>query len=713
MSLSTKILLGLILGIVTGAFFGESVGFLETVGIIFIQLLQMAVLPYVTVSLIAGLGRLTYSDALALAKVGGTLLVLLWGIAMGIVMLMPLAFPTWESASFFSTSMIEQQREFDFLTLFIPANPFYSLANTVVPAVVLFSIVTGIALIGIQNKDHLIANLSIFGETMMRVMQLVMQLAPIGVFAIASSAAGTMQVEEFGRWQVYMLTYLMVWILLSFWILPMLVTSLTPLTYRDLLGLSRDVLITAFATGNLLIVLPVLAERSKLLLARCMSQPNDSGPVVDVMIPTSFNFPNIGKLMTLSFVLFAGWFSGTTVAIAEYPTFAALGLTSFFGDVAVAIPFLLDALRIPADMFQLFLVSDVIISRFGTMLAAMHTMVLAILGTLAMSGQLTVRWGKVIRYTVITGILCLTTILGTRVFFTMALEHHYSKDEILPQMHLSRKLVPATIHASPPPAVDDVETSRLEVIRERGTLRVGYRPDSLPFSFINAKDDLVGFDIEMAHILANELGVELEFVPIDLEKVGMHLTAGHYDMASFATTTNRALQMAFSAPYLDLTLAFVVKDYRRDEFTSWDSIARIGALKIGIPNVPYYVSFVRDRLPQANVIPLTSTDVRSFFDRKGETLDALVYPAETGSAWTLLYPEYSIVVPAPDVVTVPSAYALPQGEQEMVDFMNTWLELKKRDRTIPALYDYWILGKDAVRSQPRWSVIRDVLGWVD
>jgi hypothetical protein len=38
--------------------------------------------------------------------------------------------------------------------------------------------------------------------------------------------------------------------------------------------------------------------------------------------------------------------------------------------------------------------------------------------------------------------------------------------------------------------------------------------------------------------------------------------------------------------------------------------------------------------------------------------------------------------------------------------------LKKRDRTIDTLYDYWILGKNAVPKQPRWSVIRNVLHWV-
>ena len=47
----------------------------------------------------------------------------------------------------------------------------------------------------------------------------------------------------------------------------------------------------------------------------------------------------------------------------------------------------------------------------------------------------------------------------------------------------------------------------LQSIRDRGMLRVGYMPDALPFSFFNVKGELVGFDIELAHPLASELGV--------------------------------------------------------------------------------------------------------------------------------------------------------------------------------------------------------------
>ena len=46
-------------------------------------------------------------------------------------------------------------------------------------------------------------------------------------------------------------------------------------------------------------------------------------------------------------------------------------------------------------------------------------------------------------------------------------------------------------------------------------------------------------------------------------------------------------------------------------------------------------------------------------------------------------------------------------------FVNTWIELKRRDGTIDALYRHWILGQQAGHRQPRWSIIRDLLHWVE
>ena len=57
--------------------------------------------------------------------------------------------------------------------------------------------------------------------------------------------------------------------------------------------------------------------------------------------------------------------------------------------------------------------------------------------------------------------------------------------------------------------------------------------------------------------------------------------------------------------------------------------------------------------------------------------------------------------------------AVAQDDQDLADFLTSWIELKKADGTVDRLFDYWILGKNAEPKAPRWSIIRDVLHWVD
>jgi ABC-type amino acid transport substrate-binding protein len=55
---------------------------------------------------------------------------------------------------------------------------------------------------------------------------------------------------------------------------------------------------------------------------------------------------------------------------------------------------------------------------------------------------------------------------------------------------------------------------------------------------------------------------------------------------------------------------------------------------------------------------------------------------------------------------------MPLGEDKLVDVVNTWIALTRDDGTADALYRHWILGEDASAGEKRWSVIRNVLGWV-
>ncbi len=168
MSFSNRILVGLAAGVLLGLFLGERAALLKWAADGFVKLLQMTVLPYVTVSIIGSLGKLRYEEARILGIKTGAVLVGLWLTALLFTFLIPLTFPQVQSASFFSTTLVEPRTPFNFVDLYIPSNPFYSLANNVVPAVVLFSVVIGLALIGVERKQVLLDVLAVGSDALSR-----------------------------------------------------------------------------------------------------------------------------------------------------------------------------------------------------------------------------------------------------------------------------------------------------------------------------------------------------------------------------------------------------------------------------------------------------------------------------------------------------------------------------------------------------------------
>ena len=180
MSLATQVLLGFLLGVVSGIFFGDLITPVGIIGDAFIRLLQMTVMPYVVVSLILGLGQLSAANAGLLIRRAGALLLLLWAVALAFVLMMPLAYPNWEASSYFSTTLLEPTPKLDLVRLFIPANPFHSLANGVVPATVVFSLAMGAALIAMESKQSILNALSTLSDALSRVAKFVVRLAPLG-----------------------------------------------------------------------------------------------------------------------------------------------------------------------------------------------------------------------------------------------------------------------------------------------------------------------------------------------------------------------------------------------------------------------------------------------------------------------------------------------------------------------------------------------------
>jgi Na+/H+-dicarboxylate symporter len=706
LSLSTKIIIGLVLGIVVGLTFGESCQELGVLGDAFIKLLQMTILPYIMTSLIYGIGSLTPSSAKLLAARGIIIMVVIWVITIITVLVFAQTFPTWQAGSFYSPAMLQNHAAPNYIDMYIPANPFSSLANNIVPAIVFFSLAVGIALIGMTEKEALLDDFKVFTEALTRLSKGIVEFTPVGVFGITASAAGTITLEQLTMLQVYFITYALGTLILSIIILPLFITLITPFSYKELLAISKDALITSFFTANLFVVLPIITEGCQQLMRKYASEFPESEKHVEIIIPISFNFPNAGKLITMLFIPFASWYSGQNLTLADYPNLTLSSVMSFFGSLDVAIPFLLDTMHIQPDTYQLYLVSGVINAKFSTLLATMSLFSLTLVTCYLTVKPLRFSLKRIIVVPVAMGFMLYMCYFLTSTLLSITVSKGYTLDQYLNGMYLSRKVDYKVYKPGDeiPPIQRTEKGTPFQDLKKFKVLRVGYNPNALPFCFFNKFGELVGYDIAMAHKLAYDLGCRIEFVPFGYANVADRLEKDYYHIIMSCTSVEpeRFLETRLSKPYMKTTLAFVVPVSTKKKFFSIEKLSKRTSLKIAVLDGSSYAKHLQNALPNVEIVKVKS---QKEFLEGDVSAAALLTSAEQGAAWTVIYPKYSVVIPNPIIHTDILAYPVIADDLTFLNFINYWLGMQKESGFQKKSYDYWILGKNKEPKEPRWCLL--------
>ena len=714
-SLSSKILIGLLSGIFLGLFFGEYVSSLSIIGDAFIGLLQMTVLPYIMLSLMVNIGRLSVDKGMKMIKNGAIVLAALLSTGVVLVLILPLVFPEWISASFYATTFTSAPKEIDFLNLFIPSNPFAALSDNTVPSVVLFSILVGMGLINVPGKERLLNGFDTLAKALNNVNKMIVKLTPYGVFAIAASTAGTMTMGEIGKLQAYVIVYTAASVLLAFIFLPLIISAFTPFKYKDIFRVTKDTLITIFATGKIIIVLPQLIEDIQQLYIDYDLDDEDRLQSVEVLFPLAYPFPNLGTLVVFIFVPFAGWFVGNEIGFSEYPTFVGSLLMSSFVAPVSGIPFMLDIMNIPGEIFNLFVVSSVYIDRVRVVLGAMHLIAFVLITGAMTYGLFKVNIRKLTIALASSLLGASILFIPTSIYLEYAFEGAYTKDRLIVDMDLLSYDVKHTLLENPKPIYPRLRKgkSRLERIKKRNSIRIGFYETSMPFAYFNIKGDIVGFDIDLANELALDLGVSIEYIDISDHKYSADelIKRDYLDiiMSGTALTSSYAEGHNITNSYLDVNLALVAKD-KINVLSNYNETYN-SLINVFVLEENNYTNIFKRIFPQSNIVKLDS--VYEFFNGNYPELDAMLTSAESGASWTLLYPEYQVVNPFDEVMTLPLVYTIGGLDPEFETFMNHWIELKKKDNTINLLYDYWILGKEVKHTKPRWNIAHDVLHWID
>lgn len=106
------------------------------------------------------------------------------------------------------------------------------------------------------------------------------------------------------------------------------------------------------------------------------------------------------------------------------------------------------------------------------------------------------------------------------------------------------------------------EDDSLQRVLDAGKLVIGVDDAYPPMEFRNERNELVGFDIDLAREIGKRLGVEVEWVPTEWSGVILALNAKKFDiiLSAMSMTEERAKQVAFSPPYLNQAQVIVVSN---------------------------------------------------------------------------------------------------------------------------------------------------------
>jgi polar amino acid transport system substrate-binding protein len=234
--------------------------------------------------------------------------------------------------------------------------------------------------------------------------------------------------------------------------------------------------------------------------------------------------------------------------------------------------------------------------------------------------------------------------------------------------------------------------SKIEEISKRGVLKVGL-DIFVPWAFKDKDGNLVGFEIDVATKLAEDMGVDVEFVPTEWSGIIPALLTDKFDViiGGMGVTTERALKVNFSNPYEWSGMDAVVSTDMLPGVTSLEELNSediIIAVRIGATPVAAAKKFT----PKAELHQF-DTDEAVLQDVLNGNAHAAFSSSPTPAFWAADYPDVLYQPLGGELFTKePSAFAVRKGDPDTMFFFNSWI-LDNED-WLKERSDYWYGTKD-------------------
>ena len=240
--------------------------------------------------------------------------------------------------------------------------------------------------------------------------------------------------------------------------------------------------------------------------------------------------------------------------------------------------------------------------------------------------------------------------------------------------------------------------SVVETIKKRGAIKIGLSVFK-PWSMRDKNGELIGFELDVGNKLAEDMGVEAEFIPTAWDGIIPALVAGKFDViiSGMTTTPQRNLTINFTDPYAysgltilantKMTEGMSIEDFNSSDVTF---AARRGATP---------ATLIAEMFPEAELL---------LFDEDGASTQEVL----NGKAHATMAAEPTPSSEArryPDVLSVPfdtafsatgESFGLRKGDPDAINFFNNWININTRNGWLKTRNDYWFRGEEWASKVP-------------
>lgn len=242
---------------------------------------------------------------------------------------------------------------------------------------------------------------------------------------------------------------------------------------------------------------------------------------------------------------------------------------------------------------------------------------------------------------------------------------------------------------------DLAQSSTIEQILKRGEIRIGFDVGYVPFEMSDKKGNFVGFDIDLAKMIAKAMGVK--FVPVNTAWDGIipALVTEKLDIivAGMTITQERNLKVNFADPYIIVGQTVILNGKHKDSVKSYKDL-----------NDPKYTitsklgttgeMAVKRLMPKAKYKSFEDATEAALEVASGRA-DAFVYDLPTCAAFQARQGANAKTVFLDQPFTFePLAFAIRKGDPDFLNWLNNFLRQIKHDGRYDKMYNKWMRGSD-------------------